>query len=94
MKRIGCALAALCIAASAWNACAQSWPSRPVRVLVGFPAGGSTDIMARLVAPALTETFRQQFVIDNRPGANSNIANEMAARAAPDRGRRYRPQRS
>jgi tripartite-type tricarboxylate transporter receptor subunit TctC len=63
---------------------AQSYPTKPVRIIVGFPPGGSTDIMARLIAPGLSETFRQQFVIDNRPGANSNIASEMAARAPAD----------
>ncbi|MCE3000335.1 MAG: tripartite tricarboxylate transporter substrate binding protein [Betaproteobacteria bacterium] len=60
------------------------YPSKPVRMIVGFPPGGSTDIMARLIAPGLTEAFRQQFAIDNRPGANSNIGNELAARSAPD----------
>jgi len=64
---------------------AQSpYPSRAVRMLVGFPPGGSTDIMARLIAPGLAEAFRQQFVIDNRPGANSNIAAELAAKAPAD----------
>jgi tripartite-type tricarboxylate transporter receptor subunit TctC len=63
---------------------AQTYPTKPVRMLVGFPPGGSTDIMARLISPGLSETFRQQFVIDNRPGANSNIAAELAARAPAD----------
>jgi tripartite-type tricarboxylate transporter receptor subunit TctC len=53
-------------------------------MLVVFPPGGSTDIMARLISPGLSEAFRQQFVIDNRPGANSNIAAELAARAPAD----------
>lgn len=53
-------------------------------MLVGFPPGGSTDIMARLISPGLAEAFKQQFVIDNRPGANSNIAAELAARAPAD----------
>ena len=65
-------------------ALAQSYPAKPVRMLVGFPPGGSTDIMARLIAPGLSEAFKQQFVIDNRPGANSNIAAELAARAPAD----------
>ena len=63
---------------------AQTYPSKPVRMLVGFPPGGSTDIMARLISPGLSEAFRQQFVIDNRPGANSNIAAELVARAPAD----------
>ena len=61
-----------------------AYPAKPVRMIVGFPAGGSTDIMARLISPGLIETFHQQFVIDNRPGANSNIAAELAAKTAPD----------
>src|SRR5688572_937111 len=65
-------------------ALAQGYPAKPVRMLVGFPPGGSTDIMARLVSPGLSETFKQQFVIDNRPGANSNIAAELVARAPAD----------
>src|SRR5688572_30837075 len=65
-------------------ALAQGYPAKPVRMLVGFPPGGSTDIMARLISPGLSEAFRQQFVIDNRPGANSNIAAELAARAPAD----------
>ncbi|MDB5922140.1 MAG: hypothetical protein JWN13_1076 [Betaproteobacteria bacterium] len=66
------------------SAHAQTYPSKPVRMIVGFPPGGSTDIMARLISPGLIESFRQQFVIDNRPGANSNIAAELAARAPAD----------
>lgn len=65
--------------------CAQTpYPSKTVRMVVGFPPGGSTDIMARLISPGLSEAFGQQFVVDNRPGANSNIGNEIAAKAAPD----------
>ena len=76
------------VAACALLACsfayAQTYPSKPVRMIVGFPPGGSTDIMARLIAPGLSEAFKQQFVVDNRPGANSNIAAELAARAPAD----------
>jgi tripartite-type tricarboxylate transporter receptor subunit TctC len=60
------------------------YPVKPVRIIVGFPSGGSTDIMARLIAPGLSEAFGQQFVIDNRPGANSNIGAELAARSPAD----------
>ena len=59
-----------------------AYPVKVVRMMVGFPPGGSTDIMARLISPGLAEAFGQQFVIDNRPGANSNIAAELAAKAA------------
>ena len=63
---------------------AQSYPTRPVRVLVGFPPGGGTDIMARVLAPKLSEYLGQQFVVENRPGATTNIASAMVATAAPD----------
>jgi tripartite-type tricarboxylate transporter receptor subunit TctC len=66
------------------NAAAQSYPDRPVRVVVGFPAGGSVDIFARLVAQSLSEQLGQPFVIENRPGASGNIATEAATRATPD----------
>lgn len=61
-----------------------AYPVKPVKMIVGFPPGGSTDIMARLISPGLSDAFNQQFVIDNRPGANSNIAAELAAKAPPD----------
>jgi tripartite-type tricarboxylate transporter receptor subunit TctC len=63
---------------------AQTYPSRPVRIVVGFPAGGATDITARLMGQWLSERFGQSFVIDNRPGAGSNIATEAVVRATPD----------
>jgi tripartite-type tricarboxylate transporter receptor subunit TctC len=63
---------------------AQSYPSRPVRIIVGFPAGGSMDIVGRLLGQWLSERLGQQFVVENRPGASSNISTESVARAAPD----------
>ena len=63
---------------------AQSYPSRPVRLIVGFPAGGQIDIIARLMAQWLSERLGQQFFVDNRPGAASNIAAETALRAPAD----------
>jgi tripartite-type tricarboxylate transporter receptor subunit TctC len=65
-------------------AAAQSYPVKPVRIIIGFPPGGATDIAARAVAQKLTESFGQQVIVDNRPGAASNIGAEAAARAAPD----------
>ena len=65
-------------------ALAQTWPTRPLRLLVGFPPGGPTDVVGRLVAERLTDQLRQQVVIDNRPGAAGNIAAEMVAKANPD----------
>jgi tripartite-type tricarboxylate transporter receptor subunit TctC len=63
---------------------AQDYPSRPVRLIVGYAAGGGQDLMARLVGQWLSERFGQQFVIENRPGAAANIATETTARAAAD----------
>src|SRR6185369_3014980 len=63
---------------------AQAYPTRPVRILVGYPAGGSTDFTARLMAQWLTERLGQQFVVENRPGASGNIATEAVVRAQPD----------
>ncbi|MBI4195572.1 MAG: tripartite tricarboxylate transporter substrate binding protein [Betaproteobacteria bacterium] len=66
-------------------ACAQpAYPARPVRMLVGFAPGGTTDIIARLMAPALSESFERQFYVENRPGATGNIATELAAKSPPD----------
>ena len=65
-------------------AAAQSYPTRPVRLLVGFAAGTAPDIIARLIAQSLSERLGQQVIVDNRPGAASNIATEMAVRASPD----------
>jgi tripartite-type tricarboxylate transporter receptor subunit TctC len=63
---------------------AQVYPSRPVRIIVGFPAGGSVDIVARLIGQWLSERLGQQFVIENRAGAGSNIGAEEVVRAPPD----------
>jgi tripartite-type tricarboxylate transporter receptor subunit TctC len=63
---------------------AQAYPSRPVRIIVGFPPGGATDIVARLMGQWLSERLGQQFVIENRPGAASNIGTEAVVRASPD----------
>lgn len=83
-RRTFLSLAAAALPASARVTMAQTWPDRPVRVIVGFPAGGSVDIFARIVAQSLSEQVGQAFIIENRPGASGNIAAEAAARAAPD----------
>jgi tripartite-type tricarboxylate transporter receptor subunit TctC len=66
---------------AAW---AQTYPSRPVHIIVGFAPGGSTDLLARLMGQWLSERLGQQFVVENRPGAAGNIATEAVARSVPD----------
>ena len=65
-------------------ALAEVYPSRPVRLIVGFPAGGLTDILARLLSPWLSERLGQQFIVDDQPGAGTNLATETVVRALPD----------
>ncbi|KGT76053.1 MFS transporter [Bradyrhizobium japonicum] len=62
----------------------QAYPTRPVRIVVGFPAGGNTDIAARIVAQWLSERFGQQFIVENRPGAAANIATEAVVHSSAD----------
>jgi tripartite-type tricarboxylate transporter receptor subunit TctC len=78
------AVGAAALTAVSPSAFAQAYPSRPVRIIVGFAAAGGTDIMARLIGQWLSERFGQQFVIENRPGAASNIGTEMVVNAPPD----------
>jgi tripartite-type tricarboxylate transporter receptor subunit TctC len=61
-----------------------TYPSRPIRIIVPFPPGGASDVMARVIEQKLTQRWGQQTIIDNRPGAGGSIAGEIAARAAPD----------
>jgi tripartite-type tricarboxylate transporter receptor subunit TctC len=77
-------LLTLTLAVFAGTGAAQDWPSKPVRILVPYAAGGNSDSMARLSAQRLTEAFGQQFVVENRLGANGAIAADAVARATPD----------
>ena len=75
---------AACLAAAYAPSYAQSWPSKPIRMLVGFPPGGPTDVVARIVSEKVSGQVNQRIVIDNRPGAAGNIAVEILAKAVPD----------
>src|SRR5215831_13266734 len=71
-------------AATARPAQAEDWPQRPVRIIVPFAAGGSSDVAGRIVAQRLSDAFGQQFVVENRPGASGVLAAETVARAPAD----------
>ncbi|HWI14928.1 MAG TPA: tripartite tricarboxylate transporter substrate binding protein, partial [Burkholderiales bacterium] len=80
----GRALVAIAGACAALTAGAQAYPSRPIRLIIPFSAGGAADVPGRILAQRLTETLGQQVVVDNRPGAGSTIGAEAAAKAPPD----------
>src|SRR4051794_28063163 len=85
-RRVFISLLSLCAAAlvSSATAFAETYPSRPVRWIVPYPAGGATDILARLVGHRLSERFGQQFIIENKAGAGNNIGTEAVVNSAPD----------
>src|SRR5215208_4146804 len=78
------AVIGLSTAASIGSVSAANYPTRPVRFVVGYPPGGATDILARLIGQRLSERLGQQFVIENKPGAGNNIATESVVNAEPD----------
>ena len=78
-------LAAICAGLIvALPAAAQEFPSKPVRLIVGFPPGGATDLVARIIQPKMSAALGKQLIVENRPGANGVISNELLARADPD----------
>jgi tripartite-type tricarboxylate transporter receptor subunit TctC len=81
MRKVAAALVCIVPAIPAWP---QTYPSRPVRVIVPYPAGGSLDLIGRIYAKGLTDSLGQQFVVDNRGGANGNLGTEAVVNAAPD----------
>ena len=86
-RAVLCLLATASLAAAACGAYAQGandWPNRPVKIIVAYPAGQSTDIATRYLADKLSHAFGQGFVVDNKPGAGGNIGTAIAARATPD----------
>src|SRR5258706_7036560 len=78
-----CLMIAAAAAGLPQAACAQTYPARPVRIIVPFPAGGTTDIIARLVAQRMSETLGQPAVVENRGGAGGRIGGEPVGQAAP-----------
>lgn len=82
--RAACALGAVLNALTSAPALAQPYPAKPVRIIVGYPAGGPIDILARLLTPGFSEAFGQQFIVDNRAGASGMIGTEQVAKSAPD----------
>ncbi|HEX2885879.1 tripartite tricarboxylate transporter substrate binding protein [Vineibacter terrae] len=77
-------LAGLSLMAAAPTARAQSWPAKPIRLVVPYPAGGSTDVLARVIAERLTATLGQQVIVDNKPGASGNLGSDLVAKAPAD----------
>jgi tripartite-type tricarboxylate transporter receptor subunit TctC len=83
-KLLHLAAAAVALPAVSRIATAQTYPTRPVRLIVPFAAGGTTDLLARLIGQSLSERLGQQFIVENPPGGGTNIATEAVVRAAPD----------
>jgi tripartite-type tricarboxylate transporter receptor subunit TctC len=81
---VSAAIAVFFVAGAAASAQAQGYPNKPIRFLVGFAPGGFTDVMARAIAGKLAENWGQTVVVDNRPGASTTIATDLAAKAPPD----------
>ena len=79
-----CVAASLLLAATVAVQAQPTYPAKPIRIISPYPAGGTTDIMARLVGPRLTEAWGQQIIVDNRPGGNTVIGTEVLARSQPD----------
>lgn len=84
MKRHSTLFITLALAAFCGAATAQNYPAKPVRMVVGYPPGGPTDLIARIVSQKLSESWGQQVIVDNRPGASGMIGAELTVRAAPD----------
>ena len=83
-KLVHLAASAALLSAASHISLAFDYPARPVRLIVGFFAGGLSDILARLLSPSLSERLGQQFIVEDQPGAGTNLAAETVVRAPPD----------
>ena len=81
---LACAAAALTLSVTAGAQAQGAWPTRPVKLVVPFSAGGSTDVVARMLAQRLSDIWGQSVIVDNRAGAGGNIGADIVAKAAPD----------
>ena len=84
MRRLVTMVCPLALMSAIATASAQSFPTKPIRIVIGFPAGGGIDLVARILGPRVAESLGQQVIVDNRAGANGIIATELVAKAAPD----------
>ena len=72
------------LALLAWPAAAQTWPAKPIKIVVPFPAGGTSDVLARMIGQKMSESWGQPVVIDNKPGSNGNLGADAVAKSTPD----------
>ena len=83
-RLLGIGLCLVALSSLTWAQSTPDWPAKPIRLLLGYPPGGGSDIVARLIAKPLGDRLGQGVVVDNKPGAGGNIASEMMVRSAPD----------
>jgi tripartite-type tricarboxylate transporter receptor subunit TctC len=83
-RRLLAGVASAILLAAAGSVAAQPYPNKPVRIMVGAPPGGGTDVIARMLADKFGESLKQSFIVENRPGASNTIAADLTARATPD----------
>src|SRR5207342_333738 len=84
MQWVFCTITAIALSLGCPGVYAQTYPTKPIRFIVGYTPGGAADILARAVGARLTEAWGQSVIVENRAGAGTNIASEMAAKAPPD----------
>lgn len=83
-KRLFSSVVTACLSLLAWPVMAQTWPAKPIKIVVPFPAGGTSDVLARMVGQKMAENWGQAVVVENRPGSNGNLGADAVAKSAPD----------